>query len=130
MLVRVVVDSNTSLVIEVEIAVLRADHHLGVLFFGTGRRTVLAVHSDFEGAAHLFLELERLENPVFGAGEVLAGRDYRKRLAALEESLVGMTWHNTDPAQIKSQVVHPACGRVSIGDRKDNRYAGLRPRSG
>jgi hypothetical protein len=71
----------------------RAEHahdHFRVLLLLARLCAVLAVAGDVEDRPELVLQLERLDDQLLAAGEVLAGGDDRKRLLALEQGLVGM----------------------------------------
>ena len=67
-----------------------AHDHLGVLLLLARLRAVLAVAGDVEDRPELVLQLQRLDDQLLAAGEVLAGGDHRERLLALEQGLVGM----------------------------------------
>ena len=87
---RVVVDAHPG---HAQLVRRRAEHahdHFGVLLFLPGLGAVLTVARDVEDRPEPVLQLERLDDQLLAAGEMLAGRNDRERFFAPEQGLVGM----------------------------------------
>jgi hypothetical protein len=82
--------------------------HLGMLALAPGRRAVFAIAGHVEHRAEFFHLLQRFQDQLFTAGEMLAGGDHREGFFAGEQGGVGVyrsghgmipSWFSPSPAR-------------------------------